>query len=881
MRETLATASFPEQLMDAKDCNAIGRSSGHVHKDKNVSRFANGVCRLPKENVKKLPCAEGLEKSKITKKCLVKNSDAPMSTFLFGLPNGDCQSKRGAQQKRGGRPRMNNYTFSFRSSECGENSPNRTANKNFLPQEERSNPKNSGGPQHVSNLNSVNWVINHKHSISEWSSLQSLPQLVRKGFCKRSHRTRRLNLSTLTSSHYGFFSLDTANEPISSKNNPRFTRQESSDKVQKIKSKVEQTFTKGLTKSEEIGIADNEPKETSKSEVKINVKQYAQKAFALRLPSRKTKPIYHKDLEYDEQRQIQTVLGSISVGSQLHALDNVATSSQQISREVDSEEAERKCGCLPMKNISEQRKHLLSWLSMNNDSPELSGNIKSPMNYLVPKKYCYLMTVSLFLPGKPIDDKEALLASAEDALDRTSACQNTFWKKIEPVFRYISTDDVTFLNEQDDLKNSPLPDSYSSVTNVISFDESAKDQRLVCQEEQEQLFGCIGTSRRIPLSQVLLSAIIVDEDFNNMNYSNSNKEEDLHDQPSNHGYGSTDALLEARTSLSESEYSQMGLDDRILLELNSIGIYPNLSTHPEQTEDQGVDAELNTLEEELRVKDIVEKLKKRVDEARMSEQRELESIAMDRLVIKAYEKYMASCDPKASGSKAMREHKKNTALGIARQVLTLRQRFEETGVSCFDDPAFKDIFYSFSSCSGDAECIKNRGNEQLSNYISNYNFNSNTRRRTTKMDQGVADGDKSCDGLHSSEEMLFKEQSLSNKMYKRKRKPLLDTVVGNPAHFSSQTPPGLANSFFNITKRKRSRRGQGTREKNKDVSATNNLNYHEAIGQSNLQLLDTDGADVDQGIASWLSIDEEGLKGDDFDGLKVPADDISNLDMPW
>ena len=37
--------------------------------------------------------------------------------------------------------------------------------------------------------------------------------------------------------------------------------------------------------------------------------------------------------------------------------------------------------------------------------------------------------------------------------------------------------------------------------------------------------------------------------------------------------------------------------------------------------------------------------------------------------------------------------------------------------------------------------------------------------------------------------------------------------------------------------------------------------------------------DQEQDLGSWLNIDEDGLQDDDFMGLEIPMDDLSDLNM--
>ncbi|XP_064952983.1 uncharacterized protein LOC135609293 isoform X4 [Musa acuminata AAA Group] len=867
-------------MKDARD-NSIGRSSGLLDRDKDVTKFANGNSALTEEKARVLPCADGLAKSKMKKKRSIVKSDISTSIVLARPPNGDCEPKqRGIQQKLDGKPKMNNHTFSFRSSECEENccsSP--TSNAKIPPRGPRStsgslskasrnfpqNFKNSDGwePQCISKLNSVNGAINRKRSISEQSSSPPVAQWVGQRPQKLSRGARRSNLSPLTSNHLDTPSSDTVDDSISIEGSSGFTRRLSSNTVQ-VKSKGEKIPSELLSESEETAVAVNKRKEKiKKSEVEENVSQTLQKVVTLASTSKKRKLAAHRDLGFGVHRQGRVVRGLMPKGSGIRALmekaDNAASLSQARTLRVGSERIESKTGRPPIKKLSEQRGRSYPRHLMND--------------------------ASLDLFGKPINDHEVLLAAASAALDTRGACPSTFWKTIEPIFRFLSLQDVTFLNEQihlinestsvghvaenddhilkGDLKYVPLQstpinrDCYGIATNGFGINEYEKDLGFIWPEEQvepflEQLFDGIGKQRGISICQTLLSAIIEEEEIENINIGNfkvsffnsygscfelevETKHNGLdlqtsrtmesaergvanglkvnavwrcYDQLAHQKLGGNGTFLEASTLCTQFQYNQMCINDRILLELSEIGLYPDPVV--------------------LKKKNILRKLEKAVVEAKVSQKRELEYIAFDRLVAIAYEKYMACKGANVSRSKNVNELSKHAVLSFVRQTLTRCQKFEDTGISCFSGPAFRDIFYSASSHCSDSECTDFNGDGEPANHYTTVpqlqnNFIDCNSSLTPKKGQRVANDNKYSDVFdsvnHLSEDSPCKEEPWSNKI--KKRELLLDSVVGSSAHCSFRTPSGNGNSLVNSTKGKRSERDREGKALNKDISTRN------------------------------------------------------------
>ncbi|XP_076920768.1 uncharacterized protein LOC143581985 isoform X2 [Bidens hawaiensis] len=266
-------------------------------------------------------------------------------------------------------------------------------------------------------------------------------------------------------------------------------------------------------------------------------------------------------------------------------------------------------------------------------------------------------------PGASDDDREEMLAAANHA--RTAnylACSNPFWKKMEPVFAHIDPEDKSFLSRQVASTSDPL----------LSENESCSGKRDVDKPSNES----------ISLYQRLISALIVDdgnipeeeEDARNMQYSNMCVPTyDTH-------------------NLSDSSYENTNLDGRLLLELNSIGLLcPPMLPVLVDNENETLQDEINKLntrlcQQEVKKKAYLEKISNNIDSN--SRVRDLETLAMDRLVEQAYRKLLSTRRSSRSG---IQKVPKQAALAFGKRTLARCHKFENLGTSCFSEPPFHDI----------------------------------------------------------------------------------------------------------------------------------------------------------------------------------------------
>ncbi|KAG7556087.1 hypothetical protein ISN44_As11g021590 [Arabidopsis suecica] len=348
----------------------------------------------------------------------------------------------------------------------------------------------------------------------------------------------------------------------------------------------------------------------------------------------------------------------------------------------------------------------------------------------------------------------------------------------------------------------------------------------------------------------------------------------------NETYLNTLGQLQARevnipnVPVSDTQYQLMSLDERLLLELQSIGVFPEaMPDLAEETMSTDVmELKEGIYQQILNKKKKLEKLNITIQKEKDIKKRKIEHLAMDQLVETAHKKRMA-----CRGSKAAKVNKvtRQVALAFIRRTVARCRKFEETGFSCFADPALQDIL--FSSPSNDAKSSENGGSGTASNTL-----NEPSNHQAEAKGSGAVSSTK-------------------------RREALIDDVIGCASSkvttcIDSAVPSGGG------AQGKRSEREDGFRNKNKPKPKEKNNNNNEnqsrstttsthptgpaSRGASNRGGTSGDGA-VDEEAPIDFSklafrdleeIDEQADIGDWFEGLQdidtagldeVPMDDLS------
>uniref|UniRef100_A0A0E0L1C3 Uncharacterized protein n=1 Tax=Oryza punctata TaxID=4537 RepID=A0A0E0L1C3_ORYPU len=370
----------------------------------------------------------------------------------------------------------------------------------------------------------------------------------------------------------------------------------------------------------------------------------------------------------------------------------------------------------------------------------------------------------------------------------------------------------------------------------------------------------------------------------------------------------------------EFQYSEMCFSDRIIIELSEVGVSIEPVPDLAQSEDEDINSAICKLECQLH-KEVVDKknLLRKLDGVlrtkKESQHREFSRRAMERLLLIAYEKYMAFCG--SSSSKNVNRAGKHAALSFVKRTIARCQNYEEAGACCFDESPFKDMFVSATSHRSDPDSA------------------SQDNIMVPKSVQRASTSDASRASSHLTDLSFAKEDPWTNNV--KQRELLLDEVVGSITGGTLKTS-GLGTSLVSNTKGKRSEReGKGhnrdgsrsgrpsssnakgerknkTKPKQKtanisapvssaltrdpqsqakitpsgngrdNTSAAASARLEEPANASNdaempdLSNLELPGMDVDFG--GWLNIeDDDGLQDLDLMGLEIPMDDINEINL--
>ncbi|KAK7269689.1 hypothetical protein RIF29_22423 [Crotalaria pallida] len=149
-------------------------------------------------------------------------------------------------------------------------------------------------------------------------------------------------------------------------------------------------------------------------------------------------------------------------------------------------------------------------------------------------------------------------------------------------------------------------------------------------------------------------------------------------------------------------FEQMSVEGKLLLELQSVGLYPEQVPDLADGDCEAINQDIIQLQKGLKQQVIKKreyfvKLIQAVEEGREKEQRSLQQVAMDKLVESAYKKKLGT-----RGSRAARNGIPKIsgplALAFMKRTLTRCRKFEETGRSCFLEPVFKDALFAAPAC---------------------------------------------------------------------------------------------------------------------------------------------------------------------------------------
>ncbi|KAF9676557.1 hypothetical protein SADUNF_Sadunf08G0014400 [Salix dunnii] len=263
----------------------------------------------------------------------------------------------------------------------------------------------------------------------------------------------------------------------------------------------------------------------------------------------------------------------------------------------------------------------------------------------------------------------------------------------------------------------------------------------------------------------------------------------------------------------DCHYEQLGLEEKLLMELQSIGLYPETVPDLADGEDEAINEDIIKLQKKLKQvgkKEHLDNLTKAIEEGRESQGWSLEQVAMDKLVELAHRKQLATRGNNASKF-GVPKVSKQVALAFTRRTLAKCRKFEDTGKSCFGEPPLRDVIYAAPPAivAESKICIQDpRASGSVTGGAERHDLHNDKFGRCASLDQGFA-----------------RTGPILNRG--KKKELLLDDVGGNALF---KTTSSLSNTLLGGAKGKRSER-----ERDKDVLARNSVTRAGRPSQSNIK----------------------------------------------
>ncbi|CAH2051240.1 unnamed protein product [Thlaspi arvense] len=426
----------------------------------------------------------------------------------------------------------------------------------------------------------------------------------------------------------------------------------------------------------------------------------------------------------------------------------------------------------------------------------------------------------------------------------TGAAQNfpnSFWKQMDRYLCFISDDHISFMKHEGELSSM----GPSSVLTSSDF-----DRRDLFPEE---LATSRVDSKASPLYQRLLSALISEDSMSVNGDLQSDGFGAMHDLDDDPELGVLNNMVEFNgfrnnewLELDESEddgsailfkgvksahqcngkfsnhssnhfldiqYDKLGIDEKIYLEAQSIGISLEPMPSISSVEDEGIVDEIKKLEEAIcketsKKKEMVDRLLKPAIEMKENQEKEFDQLGYDKLIEMAYEKSKASRRHHTAGGKnSTNKISKQAALAFVKRTLERCHQFEETGISCFSEPEIKDMFIARLTTAEDTLADKEY-NPSTSTPIGSQPSSSLAR-----IEQNLENYANGSDALPSENALLEQttgreDTGWSNRV--KKRELLLDDV-------------GIGTQLSSSTKGKRSERDRDGKGQASSRSGTNKI----------------------------------------------------------
>ncbi|XP_013598523.1 PREDICTED: uncharacterized protein LOC106306446 isoform X1 [Brassica oleracea var. oleracea] len=550
------------------------------------------------------------------------------------------------------------------------------------------------------------------------------------------------------------------------------------------------------------------------------------------------------------------------------------------------------------------------------------------------------------------DGHEELLAAVNSAINFAQNFSSPFWKQMERYFCFISDAHINFVKQLGGI--SPM--STTPVGTSSDFDGREKFS--------EGLTTSRVDSKASPLYQRLLSALIsedsasVNEDLqfdgfgadaesefsalNHMEFNGYRSDklefDELEDDVSViplKGVNSSAHIVSGRftdhlyADFSDIQYETLGIDEKIYLEAQSIGICLEPMANISNVEDEGIVDEIKTLEEAVyevgsKKKEMLNRLLTPALEMKELQEKEFDRLGYEKLIEMAYEKSKASRrHHSASGKSSANKVSKQAAFAFMKRTLGRCRQFEETGKSCFSESTFKNILVAgltqIEDNPTDKEDILSASTPMGSQPSSSLalRIKQNTENYTDSSEHTLREGkdetmwlnrtkerelllddvcgtplSSSTKGKRSDRDRDGKGQASSSRgrgTKKMGRPALSNNAKGERKSKTKprlKTTPMFSSPSVSILEQNRTSSSKPTDTNNSEYSNLETLDETEPLDLSGLQIPDglggPDDFDAQAGdLSSWLNIDDNALQDNDIDllGLQIPMDDLSDLKM--
>ncbi|KAK1360022.1 hypothetical protein POM88_044496 [Heracleum sosnowskyi] len=311
--------------------------------------------------------------------------------------------------------------------------------------------------------------------------------------------------------------------------------------------------------------------------------------------------------------------------------------------------------------------------------------------------------------GELEEDCEELLFSvdfAREASDR--ACSNSFWKKMEPYFTSVTSQDESYLKHQLD-----LADALSGISYQISGDENDNSDDPKLRQHpiysggrqspaDQELIGTKNTPVEAPLHQRLIAAIIEDDESKYMSLHGEGindfqcASDDFYSADENRDKMAFKNInCEAKGVVDRISVNDIGsVEDKLEVELQNLDICPEMHAIDKDI----IELECGLVQQAQKKLKYIRKIYDSVQQGKHAEERKLEQAAMSsKLIEMAYRKQRDSSRTALDSPRtALRRVSNQVALPFAERTLTKCREFDNTGRSCFREGALKNIVFSTS-----------------------------------------------------------------------------------------------------------------------------------------------------------------------------------------